>query len=463
MVSVSDLRPGPHPRRWLILATVLIGTLTGTLGNSMANVALPAIMDHFSVDIGQATWVVTVYILLFAVPLPVFGRLGDMYGYKRIYLVGMSVFAFAALLAALAPTFPALIAFRALQGLANAPTLPSVMAIVAYVFPPQERGRAMGVWALVNSSAHAIGPPLSGFLTQYLGWPAMFYVNIPLCVLGAIFIWRLVPPDTRRAGGNFDYIGAITLTLATLTLMFNLTQGRKAGWASPTGVALWMIFIGLAGAFLIAERTARSAFVELSLFSNRPYTAATVVVSLQLFCQFGLALIMPLFLIRIQGYTSGQAGLLVFPLPIAMALVAPLAGRLTDSYGCRLSCLSGMGLVALAGLGLLPLGAGTPAWYVAAALMLIGVGMGMIQSPTAAAVTHVVAQERLGLALGLFNMFRFVGGTLGATVFGMVLGSFSASLDLVGAFHLDFGLVVGLALVASLVALNVPERVKDER
>jgi len=449
-------------RRWLILATVLIGTVSGTLGNSMANVALPDVMDHFQVDISRAAWMVTIYILFFAVPLPIVGRLGDMYGYKRIYTASMSVFVLASLGASLAPTFPALIVLRALQGLANAPTLPSVMAIVTNVFPTEERGRAMGVWALANSASHAIGPPLSGFLTQYFGWSSIFYVNVALSLAGVFLVWRLVPQDEQRGGDSFDYVGALTLTLATLALMFNLTQGPKMGWTSPLSLSLWAVFALLIGGFLLVERTVQSPFVELSLFGNRPYTAATAVVSLQLFCQFGLALIMPLFLMRIQGYTSGQAGLLVFPLPITMALVAPLAGRLADSIGCRKTCLTGMGLVALAGLALLPLGPGTAWWYVVAVLALMGVGMGMIQSPTAAAVTQVVNQGRLGLALGLFNMFRFIGGTLGATIFGLVLGAFSERWGLVSASRLNFGLVVVLALVAFLTALSVPDRPKLE-
>lgn len=446
-------------RRWFILAIVLIGTVSGTLGNSMPNVALPAIMDRFQEDISRATWVVTIYILLFAVPMPVVGRLGDMYGYKRIYSVSMFVFSSAALGAAFASTFPTLIAMRALQGLANAPTLPSVMAIVTRIFPANERGRAMGLWALVNSASHAIGPPLSGFLTQYFGWSSIFFVNAALSLPGALLIWRFVPKDGQKGNDRFDYIGALTLTLATLALMLNLTQGSKMGWTSPPSLILWVVFIFLTGIFLLTERLVQSPFVELNLFRNSAYTAATAVIAMQLFCQYGLALIMPLFLIRVQGYTSGQAGLLVFPLPIAMALIAPLAGRLADDIGFRLTCISGMGLIALAGIAMLPLDSNTAWWYVAATLALMGIGMGMIQSPAAAAVTQVVEQSRLGLALGLFNMFRFIGGTLGATIFSLILAAFSEQWGLVGAAHLDFGLIAMLGSVAMFVALQMPGRV----
>ena len=215
-------REEAHRLRWVILGALLIGTATGTLGNSLVNVALPAIMDHFSVDVGTGIWAVTIYILLFAVAMPLFGRLGDMYGYKRAYLIGMSVFAIGSLLAPFAHSFPTLILLRAIQGGGNGPILPAIMAVVTTLFPPGERGRAMGTWALVNSAFHAIGPPLAGVLTQYFGWQSIFVSYLPLCIAALVLVWRLMPDDSKSERQPFDVIGAITLTAAALTLMFNL-------------------------------------------------------------------------------------------------------------------------------------------------------------------------------------------------------------------------------------------------
>ncbi|HUV74419.1 MAG TPA: MFS transporter, partial [Anaerolineae bacterium] len=247
----------PHRQRWVILGALLIGTATGTLGNSLVNVALPTIMDHFAVDVATGIWPVTVYILFFAVTMPLFGRLGDMYGYKRAYLIGMSVFAASSLLASFVQSYPSLILLRAIQGIGNGPILPAIMAVVGTLFPPGERGRAMGVWALVNSAFHAAGPPLGGVLTQYFGWQSIFLSYVPLCVLALVLVWRLMPDDSKSERQSFDVIGALTLTAATLTLMFNLRQGASIGWTSPVSLALWALCVGLMAAFLVTERTVR--------------------------------------------------------------------------------------------------------------------------------------------------------------------------------------------------------------
>jgi EmrB/QacA subfamily drug resistance transporter len=421
----------------------------------MATVALPAIMDHFDVKVSDATWVITIYILLVAVLMPIFGHLGDMYGYKRTYITGLGLLVLSSVLAALAPSFPLLILFRALQGIGNATTLPSVMAIITHVFPIQERGRAMGFWATVNGAGHGLGPVLSGFLTQYFGWPAIFFLNGAITLVGVLLIWRLVPPDSKRATHRFDFPGMLTMTLAALILMFNLNQGAKLGWGSHSSLALWVVFVGFLVAFLVIETRGRSPFVDLHLFTNRPYAAATAIIAAQFFCLFGMQLLLPLFLMRVQGYTSGQAGLLIFPLATTAALVAPLAGRFADSCGSKLSCFLGMGVVALAGFSLTFWQETTLPWQVVASLVVLGLGMGLTQSPVAAAVTFVVAKERLGVALGIFNMFRFISGTFGTIVFGIILQSASSPSNL-EAFRLDFYLLIAVASTAALLALNLP-------
>lgn len=444
-----------YPLRWWILGTLLIGTVTGTLGNSLVSVALPSIMDHFSVDVGTGIWAVTIYILIFAVTMPVFGRLGDMYGFKRTYLIGLAVFAVTSCLAAFATNFTSLIFLRALQGLGNGSILPTIMAIVGTVFPPGERGRAMGTWALVNSASHAAGPPLSGLLTQYFGWPSIFLSYVPLCVLGLFLVWRLVPDDRKSERQPFDLVGAVTLTLATLTLMFNLKQGPSLGWTSPASLALWTLALGLLALFFVAERRTAHPFVDLTLFSNRAYSAATIIAFVQLFCQFGLLFLIPLFLVEIQGYSSGTTGLILTSLPVAMAVTAPVAGRLADRYGCRLLCVAGMGVVAVSGLALKPWGPTTPVWYLVASLGLVGVGMGMIQSPAPATISLVIPPAKLGIALGLFNLVRFGGGTLGPAVFALVLQASGPQLA-PPAFHTVFYLVSIMAALAIGAGISVP-------
>jgi EmrB/QacA subfamily drug resistance transporter len=444
-----------HPRRWLILAAVLTGTLVGTFGSSLVNVALPAIISDLHVTVSSAVWVVTIFTLLVAVLMPLFGRLGDMFGYKRIYLLGLGLLAVASGLAALSHQLPLLVGSRALQGIGNATTLPSVMAIITHIFPARERGRAMGIWAAANGLGHGLGPVIGGYLTQTFGWPAIFVFNACLTAGGMLAIWWLVPDDRHRTTLQFDFVGAGTLTLAMIALMLNLTQGARSGWLSALSLGLWVVFVGLMAAFVVSEKRVRLPFVQLSLFTNWRYSAAVGIIAAQFFCLFGMQLLLPLFLSRVQGRTSGQAGLLIAPLSITSALVAPLAGRLADSLGCRRLCVSGMVLVALAG-GLLMLWQpATLEWQIVGTLILLGCGMGFTQSPVTAAVTFTVAGQYLGVALGIFNMVRFIGASLGSTTFGVVLEG-AAPGNPLAAYRLAFGLVIGVAAAAVLLSLSVP-------
>jgi MFS family permease len=168
---------------WNRLAAILLGTFVGTLGNSVSNVALPAVMAEFAVPLSSAVWVVSAYTFAFAVLMPVCGYLGDLYGQRRMYLWGMALFAAASVGSGLAPSFPWLVGSRVLLGIAVAPTLPAVMAMIAHLFSPEHRGRAIGFWALTNGAGHALGPPLSGFLVEYLSWRAVFLFSLPLCLL----------------------------------------------------------------------------------------------------------------------------------------------------------------------------------------------------------------------------------------------------------------------------------------
>ncbi len=429
----------------------------------MTNVALPAVMVEFDVPLSSVVWVVTTYTLVFAVLMPVCGYLADLYGQRRMYLLGMALFTAASLGSGLAPSFPWLLISRALQGIAIAPTLPAVMAIIARIFGTDQRGRAMGFWALANGAGHSLGPPLSGFLVQHLGWRSAFLFSLPLCLLNLYLVWRLAPPDDTRAVRSFDFGGAAMLTLAALGTMLALTQGARWGWSTPHSLGLWGLTLAALVAFVILERRVASPFVELELFANRHYASAAMVIAAQLFCLFGLLLALPIFLIQAQGWSSQAAGLLVLPLPLTMAVIAPLAGRLADVRGSRWTCTAGMGLVALAGLAMLGLGSDSdgsmPWWGLAGSLVFMGVGMGLVQSPTATAVTHVVAQEKLGVATGIFHMVRFVSGSLGSTVFGLILEADKTGVA--AGFQRDLLVLLALATLAVFVAQRLPGRLTE--
>jgi DHA2 family florfenicol/chloramphenicol resistance protein-like MFS transporter len=328
------------------------------------------------------------------------------------------------------------------------------MAIIAEVFPADQRGGALGFWATANGAGHGFGPVISGLLVQYLGWPAVFWFNAALSLLGLALIWVVVPTDHKQARERFDLVGAVTLTAAMILLMFNLSEGLQGAFSPAVISALWLGWAVLFGFFIFSQLRLRQPFVNLRLFTNSGFGVVTFVSAAQLFCLFGLQLLLPLFLINVQGRTTGNAGLLILPLATTLALISPAAGRLSDKIGSRLTCLLGMGLVALIGLGLTLWTAATTPAIIVIMLTLMGIGMGMTQSPTANAVTLVIDKTQLGVALGIFNMLRFVSGTIGATIFGAVLERGGTSA--LPAFRMDFVLFALVAGVAALLAMKMP-------
>jgi MFS family permease len=245
--------------------------------------------------------------------------------------------------------------------------------------------------------------------------------------------------------------------------MLALTQSTRLGLTSLNSLGLWVLTLTAVAAFVAFERRVASPLVELNLFANRGYTAAIAVIGSQIFCLFGLLLALPVFLIGTQGWNSRTTGLLVFPLPLTMALISPLAGRLADLRGSRWTCTIGMAVVGLAGLAMLgfqlDLVQSSAWWKWVGSLIVMGIGMGLTQSPSASAATQVVRGEQLGVATGIFHMGRFLSGTLGTTVFGLVL---QADKENVAAgFQHDLWLLVGIAALAVLVARLLPGRVEQ--
>jgi EmrB/QacA subfamily drug resistance transporter len=443
-------------RRWWIVATLLIGTLVGTLGNSVTNVALPSIMEHYGAGLDTGVWVVSVYILMFSTLMPVFGRLGDLIGYKRMYLGAMAGLATTMVLSAFAPSIGWLIAIRFFAGIFNAPILPAIMGIMAEVFPPSERGVPLGLWATTNGAAHGLGPVIGGVIVQYFGWPWVYITIGAVTLAGALLALGFVPRDDKHAKRSFDPVGALTLTLATILFMFNLTQGLEQSYSVLVNVLLWATCGLLLAAFVYSQSRIAQPFVDLKLFRQKGYAEVLLVSGGQLFCLFGMQLLLPLFLIGQQGRASGNAGLLIAPLAVSLALISPAAGKLSDFVGSRATCVVGMTIVGLAGIALAFWTPATPAWLIVVTLMVLGSGMGLTQSPTANAVTLVVGKEDLGVALGIFNMFRFVMGTLGATVFGVIINKGAAIGGGLPAFQTAFYVFTAVAAAAAVLATRMP-------
>jgi EmrB/QacA subfamily drug resistance transporter len=415
------------------------------MSNSVANVALPAVLDEFDIPIGAGVWFVTAFVLTLSVLLPAAGRLVDLFGTRRLYLWSLAGFFVSTAAVAAAPSYPALVAARGAQGITSAAVLPVLMVTIGAVFPTGARGKAVGAWATVNGVALALAPLLGGVVTDVFGWRMFFWGTLALIALKAPLALRYLP-DIKPAGrGRFDGVGAGFLAGGLAGVLVGLSRAPDWGWGSPQVVVLL-----LTGTVLLAvfwRRCVRhdDAFIDLALFDDRRYTILSALAGLQMATVYGVMLLTPLVLINLFGYSIAVAGAMVFLLPLVLAVSSPAAGHLTDRHGVRRILRFGTAALVLAA-GLMVPGVLTESLpLVLAALVLFGTGAGAIQSPSATGITETVDPVSAGLAQGTFHTIRFLSGVVGATTFATVLGA-------TGSFAMTFLLAGGLGVAGVLSA-----------
>ena len=321
-------QPAPaQDRRWWVVGAILTGTWVGTLGNSMVPVALPSMVEQLGVGMHKGIWLISVYVLMVAVLMPLFGWLGDRFGYRRIYLGGLVGFGVSSLLAGFATSFWMLVGLRVVQGICNATTLPSVMGIISQSVPGQERGKAMGLWAAVNGAAHGLGPVISGFLVHSLNWRAIFSGKRghdgcgPGHGLGPGPQGSAERPACLRLGGGHRIHGGRAGPHAQ---SLTGSEGRMDFSGEPVPLGR---LAALMGVFFVAERRVRHPFVRLSLLGTRPYSALVAMSGAQFFCLMGFQVLMPLYLIQLRGFSHTAAGLIIAALPASLALFRRLPGE----------------------------------------------------------------------------------------------------------------------------------------
>jgi EmrB/QacA subfamily drug resistance transporter len=460
---------GVTPReRWLVLATVLVGTFIGTVNNSVANVAVLDVIDDFHVDVGAAVWFITGYVLAFAVLMPVAGRLADAYGVRRVYLGGMACFLVASVAVAVAPTYPLAAGGRVLQGVANAPVLPTVMVTIAAVFPPGMRGRAMGLWAAVNGIAIALGPSLGGVVTDALGWRWAFWFDVPIVVLALVLGRRYVPDlrgaPSREGDATLDVLGGALMTGGLVGVMVALSQGTEWGWTNA--VVLVLLASGVALLVAFWRRSARVAvpFLDLAMLRNRRFGVLAAIAGLQMAVLYGVLFTVPLVLVSVFDRSVGATGGLVVVLPLSMIVAGPTMGHLTDRLGIRRLAAAGGVLLVVAALVIAAGVAADSLALVLVGLVVVGAGVSAIQSPTAVGVTEEIGDTNRGVTMGMFHTIRFLAGVLGtagsAALFTAVGGG--GDLDalsdsrLTRAFTADFVCIAAVAVVATVLSRLVP-------
>jgi EmrB/QacA subfamily drug resistance transporter len=449
-------------RKWWTLAAVAFGLFMIMLDNTIVNVALPSIERSLHMSISSLEWIVTAYALTFAALLITGGKLGDMFGRKKMFTVGLTIFTLASLACGLAPSAGFLIGARAVQGVGAALMNPATLSIITATFPPKERGQAIGIWAGVSALALAIGPLCGGLIVDNINWHWIFYVNVPVGVLG-VLVSQVVIRESRDTSHeqSIDLPGLATSGLGLLALSYALIEGNSHGWASGEIVGLFVAAVVLFAAFVVLELRQRLPMFDLSLFRIGAFTGANLVAMLVSLGMFGVFFFVSLYVQNVLGFSPTKAGAIFLPMTILIIIVAPVAGRLSDRVGSRWLMGGGMTLVGTSLLLYQRVGLHTDFWSLLPQLLLGGVGMAMTMSPMTAAAMASVPVDKAGVGSGVLNSFRQVGGSLGIALMGAILLTYEhpthskqvAAQQYVNGLHAALLVAAGITFAAALTAV----------
>ena len=411
-----------YERRWWILAAVGIGTFMSALDGSVVNTVLPLIRTSMHTSVAGVEWVTTMYLLAVSALLLGVGRAGDLRGHKVIYLTGFALFALGSALCGLAPSIHILVGMRVLQGVGAAMVFANGPAILTKSFPTEQRGRALGAQATFTYLGLTAGPSLGGWLATVLGWRSVFYINVPVGIVAIVLGLRVIEEDhPSEKSEEFDTAGAFLFGLGLVALLVALNQGHAWGWHSaPT-----LIFLGIAAIllvyFLIYERRRTSPMLDLSLFRSRVFSAATLSALLNYICVYSVLFVIPFLLIQGRHLTAAHTGFVLSAQPLIMAIAAPISGNLSDRIGSRTPATLGM-LILAGGLAVLAYLANTGSLlHMAAALAVVGLGVGIFVSPNNSALMGAAPRARQGIAAGVLATARNVGMVLGVGISAAVL------------------------------------------
>jgi EmrB/QacA subfamily drug resistance transporter len=408
-------------RKWWTLGAMCFALFMIMLDNTVVNVALPSIQKDLGASISGLEWTINGYTLSFAVLLATGGRLGDIFGRRRMFMTGVTIFAVSSATAGFAPDETSLVVSRVVQGVGAALMMPGTLSIITNAFPPEERGKAMGTWAGVSALALAIGPVLGGFLTEHVSWRAIFYINIPVAI-GAVAATLFAVRESRdtSVGRDVDYAGVAVLTAGLTALVLALVEGNSWGWGSTEIIALLAVAAIALPTFVFVENRVKAPMVQFDLLSDRNFLGAVVVALIITFAMMGVFFFLALYMQDILNYSPLEAGVRFLPSTLMIVGVAPVAGRLADRFGPRWLIAGGLTLVAASLFTFSGIAVDSGYLELLPGFMLLGIGVAMTMSPMTSAAMNAVPVQKAGIASGVLSMFRMVGGSLGIAITGAI-------------------------------------------
>ena len=452
-------------RKWWTLGAVSFGLFMIMLDNTVVNVALPSIQRELGVGLSELEWIVTGYALSFAALMLTGGKLADLFGRRLIFVAGIVVFTVSSFMCGMAGSGSTLITWRIVQGVGAALMNPATLAIISATFPPKQRGMAIGIWAGVSAMALAIGPLVGGLLTEHVGWSWIFWINVPVGIVGVAASFLLI--DESRDDSHEqrpDIPGLLTSGLGLFSLTYGLIEANTYGWGSTRIVGAFAVAAVLLAAFVALELRQRLPMLDLTLFKNGTFAGANLAMLLVALSMFGVFFFVSLYMQNILGFSAVQAGAAFLPMTLLVMVVAPIAGKLSDRFGSRWLMTSGLSLLAVQLFYYSTLGTGATFWNLLPALIVGGFGMSLAMTPTAAAVIRAVPVAKAGVGSATLNSMRQVGGAIGIALMGAIMAHVIAGRRTPEAFVDGFSTTLRVAgLIAIAGAVVAAALVRRER
>ncbi|MBX7433881.1 MFS transporter [Mycobacterium sp. Y57] len=416
-------------RKAVILVSCCLSLLIVSMDATIVNVAIPSIRTDLGATSAQMQWVVDVYTLVLASLLMLSGATGDRFGRRRVFQIGLTIFAVGSLACSLAPTIDTLIAARLLQGIGGSMLNPVALSIISQIFVGRvERARALGVWGGVVGISMAMGPIVGGLLIESIGWRSVFWINLPICAAAIVLTAVFVPESKSATMRNIDPVGQALAVLFLFGVVYTLIEGPGLGWTNPRVVAVAVLAAVAFGAFLHYESRRPDPFLDLRFFRSVPFTAATVS-AVSAFAAWGAFLfMMSLYLQGQRGFSAMHTGLIYLPIAIGALLFSPLSGRLVGRFGARPSLVAAGVLISAAATMLTFLTAATPVWQMLVVFAVFGVGFSMVNAPITNAAVSGMPLDRAGAASAVTSTSRQVGVSIGVALCGSVAGVAMATL-----------------------------------
>lgn len=407
--------------RTIILATCCLSLFIVGIDVSAVNVALPSISSELGASPSQLQWVVDAYALVIASLLTLGGSLGDRLGRKRVFQTGLVVFGIGSVLCSLSPTPEMLIAARMVQAVGGSMLNPVAMSIITNVFTDaKERARAIGMWAAAVGVSMALGPVIGGALVSLVGWEAIFWLNVPICLLAFGLTARFVPESRADRIRRSDPLGQVLVFAFLATLTFGIIEGRGLGWTSGVVIGCFVVSAASVTLLITYERRRREPLIDPRFFRSAPFSSAVMSAVILFGAMGGFLFLNTLYLQQVRGMSPLQAGLMTLPMALASAAFGPVAGRMVAADGARRPMVIGGVAVAISGAMLMAVGAGTSLWFIGVAYAFFGVGSGLVNPPITNAAISGMPRSQAGVASSMTSTGRQVGTSLGVAVFGTI-------------------------------------------